>query len=222
MRWRRELTSRSLFTSGMTTARAKPSGRVSAGSEDKIRIRDLWVMSQPVAVSHCSARLTRAGQGLSLVYAVARHPTQSWLLRRVLFTNPFTISHRREPQVSERSSLARRQIRRREDAVYTPLDPHEPLSEVGQDRRNNCQPSAKSLSGITGSQTVKHQPKPHRAEARRAELEPATNGLTRRSIGWFRLLLCSVAAQNDSLSSGSGQNRRFQSIPDHWRRINDD
>ena len=28
---------------------AKPSGRVSAGSEDKIRIRENWVMSEPVA-----------------------------------------------------------------------------------------------------------------------------------------------------------------------------
>ena len=58
-----------------------------------------------------------------------------------------TVSHRREPQVSARSSPARRQIRRREDAVYTPLDPHEPLSEVGQDRRNNCQPSAVVAQG---------------------------------------------------------------------------
>ena len=42
-----------------------------------------------------------------------------------------------------------------------PLDPHEPLSEVGQDRRNNCQPSAEVAQ----------------AEARRAGLEPPTNGL---------------------------------------------
>jgi hypothetical protein len=170
MRWRRELTSRSLFTSGMTTARAKPSGRVSAGSEDKIRIRDLWVMSQPVAVSHCSARLTRAGQGLSLVYAVAPHPTQSWLLRFVLFTNPFTPSR---TYANHRSASA-----------------HPPLADRSDDAKTRFTPRSIPTNRFLrwvriAETTVNHQPSHFQAspEAKPSSISRSRTGLKRGRRG---------------------------------------
>ena len=57
------------------TATAKPSGRVSAGSEDKIRIRDHWVMSQPVAISQPIPSQTRRSQSIAHPsHRAASHP----------------------------------------------------------------------------------------------------------------------------------------------------
>ena len=57
------------------TATAKPSGRVSAGSEDKIRIRDHWVVSQPVAISQPIPSQTRRSQSIAHPsHRAASHP----------------------------------------------------------------------------------------------------------------------------------------------------
>ena len=53
------------------------------------RIRDHWVMSQPVAISS-RFRLKRAGHNQSPIPAIAPHLTPSRQLRRVSLTNPFT------------------------------------------------------------------------------------------------------------------------------------
>ena len=59
------------FPSGMKTAPEKSPGAVSTGSGDRIRTCDLWVMSQPVAVSSRAVRLICAGHEESPVPTIA-------------------------------------------------------------------------------------------------------------------------------------------------------
>ena len=67
---------------------------ISAGSGDRIRTCDLWVMSQPVAGSHRLARLKPAGYDSSTVQAITPHSTPPRQLRRVSFPNPFPTRRR--------------------------------------------------------------------------------------------------------------------------------
>jgi hypothetical protein len=64
-------------------------GRLMPLSGDRTE-RDLWVMSQPVAVPSRLPRLNRARHDQSPVPAIAPRLTPSPQLRRVAFTNPFT------------------------------------------------------------------------------------------------------------------------------------
>jgi hypothetical protein len=80
-------------TSGMKMApEVRTSGAISAGSGDRIRTCDLWVMSQPVPVSHGLPGLKRAGHDQPPVPAITVRLTSSRQLRPVSFTNPFTTS----------------------------------------------------------------------------------------------------------------------------------
>ena len=74
-------------------------GRLMPLSGDRTE-HDLWVMSQPVAVSSRLAGLKHAGHDQSPVPAIAPHLTVSRQLRRVSFPNPFPTSH---AEVSPRS-----------------------------------------------------------------------------------------------------------------------
>jgi hypothetical protein len=65
-------------------------GRLMPLSGDRTE-RDLWVMSQPVAVPSRLPRLNRARHDQSPVPAIAPRLTPSPQLRRVAFTNSFTI-----------------------------------------------------------------------------------------------------------------------------------
>jgi hypothetical protein len=69
--------------------RGRTSGGISAVSGDRIRTCDLWVMSQPVAVSRGRPRLKPAGHDELRVQAVTPHSTPSPQLRHVSFPNPF-------------------------------------------------------------------------------------------------------------------------------------
>ena len=73
----------------MTTARGEALRMRSAGSEDKIRIRDLWLMSQPVAVSQIAVGLIRSGQRCSAIQPVSPRRACSHRIHHVLFPNPF-------------------------------------------------------------------------------------------------------------------------------------
>ena len=71
------------FTSGMKMApEVAPLGAISAGSGDRIRTCDLWVMSQPVAVSRRRPRLKPAGHDGLCVQALTSRCTRSRQLRR--------------------------------------------------------------------------------------------------------------------------------------------
>ena len=63
------------FPPGMKTAPEESPGDVSAGSGDRIRTYDLWVMSQLVGVSRRFTDLKRPRHDNSLVRAIAAHLT---------------------------------------------------------------------------------------------------------------------------------------------------
>ena len=74
----------------------RPFGLVRAtffSSGDRIRTCDLWVMSQPVAVSNRPSGLKGAGHAESPVAAITPRITESQQLRRVSFPNPFPTLH---------------------------------------------------------------------------------------------------------------------------------
>src|ERR1700730_16822873 len=73
----------------MKTAPGDISGAVSTSSGDRIRTRDLWVMSYALGIFTCPPSLKSAGQRPSGVWPVAPHRTDSRRFHRVLFPNLF-------------------------------------------------------------------------------------------------------------------------------------
>ena len=85
--------------------------------------------------------------------------------QRLMFTNPFTPS--------------------RTDANHRSARAHPPPGDRSDDAKTRFTPRSIPTNRFLrwvriAETTVNHQPKSHRAEARRAGLEPATNGLCER------------------------------------------
>jgi hypothetical protein len=86
-----------VFSSGTKTGPREGSpgavlrGSGDSGSGDRLRTCDLWVMSQPVPVSHGLLGLKCAGHDQPPLPAVTVRLTSSRQSRLVSFTNPFTI-----------------------------------------------------------------------------------------------------------------------------------